>query len=312
MKFSAAALYYFLDSSTYVSLLDEAGRLQRDRRYPRTSILPFRFSTFWHLYLSCNDQALINATGFDHRTFNLLLQKFKPYYDFYTIDEDTGMIRPKKLREDGKPYGRQRDMCAVGGLGLVLMWYRTKGSCARGLALLFGQTSTPLYRWIQFGRMILLKAIIQDPDAKVSMPSLEDVTVFKNAISDKYPVLDNVWGAVDGLKLHVQASERFYVQNQLYNGWTHGHFLNSLFVFAPNGKICMCVLNAPGTFHDSTMADYSIYKALKKVYVRTGGKVVVNSAFKLGDKDFLVKSSQDITNCDAQQVIFDQAATSVR
>ena len=89
------------------------------------------------------------------------------------------------------------EICAVGGLGLVLMWYRTKGSCARGLALLFGQTSTPLYRWIQFGRMILLKAIIQDPDVKVSMPSLEDVTVFKNAISDKYPVLDNVWGAVE-------------------------------------------------------------------------------------------------------------------
>ena len=36
--------------------------------------------------------------------------------------------------------------------------------------------------------MILLKAIIQDPDAKLSMPSLEDVTILKNAISSKIPL----------------------------------------------------------------------------------------------------------------------------
>ena len=72
-------------------------------------------------------------------------------------------------------------MCAVGGLGLVLFWYRTKGSYARGLSLLLGHTSTLLYRWIKFGRIILLKVIIQDPDAKLSMPSFEDVTVLKNA-----------------------------------------------------------------------------------------------------------------------------------
>ena len=83
MKFSAAALYVYLESSTYASLLDEAGRLQRDHRYPRISLLPFRYSSFQHLYLSRNEQALLNATGFDHHTFDLLLQKFKPYYDFY-------------------------------------------------------------------------------------------------------------------------------------------------------------------------------------------------------------------------------------
>ena len=76
----------------------------------RINALNFRFSTFRHLYLSCNDQALINATGFDDRTFNLLLQKFKPYYDFHTIDEDRGMFR---LKNYGKMehYIEDNDMC---------------------------------------------------------------------------------------------------------------------------------------------------------------------------------------------------------
>ena len=73
-----------------------------------------------------------------------------------------------------------------GGLGLVLIWYRTKFTYAPGLGLLFGKTSASLYRCIQLGRMILLKAIIQDPNVMLSMPSLEDVTVFKNAISSKF------------------------------------------------------------------------------------------------------------------------------
>ena len=38
----------------------------------------------------------------------------------------------------------------------------------------------------------------------------------------------------------------------------HGYYVNSLFVFGPDGKIYLYVLNAPGTFHDSIMADYHV------------------------------------------------------
>ena len=64
-------------------------------------------------------------------------------------------------------------MSAVGCLGLVLMWYRTTGACTKSLSMHFGQTSTPMYRWIKFGRRILLKSLINDANAKVELPSQE-------------------------------------------------------------------------------------------------------------------------------------------
>ena len=50
-------------------------------------------------------------------------------------------------------------MDAVGNLGLVLYWYRTRGSVVQGVCMAFGLTSTPMYKWIQFGRRVLLFAL---------------------------------------------------------------------------------------------------------------------------------------------------------
>ena len=72
-----------------------------------------------------------------------------------------------------------RDMKARGALGLVLMWYRTKGSCARSLALMFGQTSTPMYRWLKFSRKVLLHVLSRNEDAIVRLPTNEEVSFFK-------------------------------------------------------------------------------------------------------------------------------------
>ena len=153
-------------------------------------------------------------------------------------------------------------MSVVGCLGLVLMWYRTTGACTRSSAMIFCQTSTPTYRWLKFGRRILLKSLINDDTAKVKLSSREKIEMYCESIRAKYPVVlaGLVWGAMDGLKLNIQESGKVYEQNQYYNGWTHGHYVNSLFVFGPDGKICICVLNAPGTFHDNTMAYYHVYE----------------------------------------------------
>ena len=204
-------------------------------------------------------------------------------------------------------------MSPVGCLGLVLMWYRTTGACTRNLALHFGQTSSPMYLWLKFGRRILLKSLINDDDAKLDVPNEEKLTTFTEAIGNKYPELPNVWGAMDGLKLNVQESGKVYQQNQYYNGWTHGHYVNSLFVFGPDGKIYICVLNAPGTFHDSTIADYHVYDSLEEIYLRTGCKVVVDSAFGGKNRAYLEKSSQsDPVDANCEVILKNRAATSIR
>ena len=40
------------------------------------------------------------------------------------------------------------------------------------------------------------------------------------------------------------------------------------------------------------MADYGVYNGMEKVFNATGGKVVVDSVFKIGTKLYLIKLSQ--------------------
>ena len=299
---------------TYKDLISEEERRRRDRRIPRTALKPYLYSSFRHLLLSGNDQALLNATGHDHTSFSLLLKIFRPYYERYTWDQNLngGGIRKKILDRYGNPKGRKRDMTASGCLGLVLMWFRTRGSCARALALLFGQTSTPMYLWLKFGRRILLHVLSREKCALISLPEADEVNFFSKVISAKYPVLTNVWAAADGLKLAIQAPTDFRKQNKYYNGWHHSHNINSVFVFSPDGKIRICLVNAPGTFHDSTMADYGVYEKMEMIYDKFGAKVVVNSAFKIsGSKEYIIKSSQEDPT-DPEKLLINRAATSMR
>ena len=158
---------------------------------------------------------------------------------------------------------------------------------------------------------MLLHILSRDPDSIVCLPTAEEVHFYKDSISSRYPHVPDLWAAVDGLKLLLQEPGEDGKQNKYYNGWTHGHYIHSVFVFSPDGKILMIFLNTPGTFHSSTMAVYGIYEGMKKVYNDTGCKVVVDSTFIIGSRDFLIKlSHQDPT--DGRKILVNRDATSVR
>ena len=82
-------------------------------------------------------------------------------------------------------------------------------------------------------RKVLLQVLSSDVDSKVILPSLEKVQFFREVVALKYPLMGEVWGAVDGLKLLIQKAVSDRKQNQLYNGWTHGHYINCVFVYTP-------------------------------------------------------------------------------
>ena len=95
MKLSNFVLFQAIideKNDTFKNSLDIEGRRRCDRRVPREALKKFRFSSFRHLFMSRNDQALLNATGHNHRSFNMLLRKFKRTYDYYMIDRDTGLF----------------------------------------------------------------------------------------------------------------------------------------------------------------------------------------------------------------------------
>ena len=74
----------------------------------------------------------------------------------------TGQIRRLKRKSS-----KRRELPAEGALGLVLVWYRTRGSVARGLQHFFGMTGTQIYKWLRFSRRVLLYVYCKSKYLKV-------------------------------------------------------------------------------------------------------------------------------------------------
>ena len=84
--------YWGMSSGRYVHLLEHEDKVRRDRRVPRCAIRVYRYSTFVYLYSSGNNQALLNATGHDIRSFSLILEKFKNTFDNHSVCQQTNVI----------------------------------------------------------------------------------------------------------------------------------------------------------------------------------------------------------------------------
>ena len=70
------------------------------------------------------------------------------------------------------------------------------------------------------------------------------------------------------------------------------------------------MVNGPGNFHDSTLSDYGMYDKMELVYNSFGAKIVVDSAFKIGNAPYLIKSSQ-LDPVDPELIVLNREATSV-
>jgi hypothetical protein len=100
---------------------------------------------------------------------------------------------------------------------------------------------------------------------------------------------------MDGLKLYLQQSGNAVIQEWYYNGWTHDHYVTSVFCFCPDGTIPIAFFNVPGSVHDSQVAEFgNIYNKLEDVYLLTRGKCCVDSAFGNVNQNYLYKSCQDL------------------
>ena len=250
---------------------------QRRRRYnriPRESLVDPTDSAWRKLYQSQNDQALITATGLDYATFQYLLLKFKPSFDNLTPHLKDGCIK-----QINKNQINRRIIEASDCLGLVLMWTRTRSSMF-SLQMKFGLSGTATGLYIRFARRILLHIFENDDNARIRIPIDHMIEENKNAIKARHPVLDGVWCAMDGLKLLLESSGISKEQNMFYNGWTHDTYVTSVICFCADGTIPITCFNVPGCQHDSTIAEWgNVYKKLEKIYNRTNGTCVVDSAF---------------------------------
>ncbi len=273
----------------FLKSLSEEERRLRSRKIPRASLLTLDMSPWRTLLASNVDQSLITMTGFDGASFASLLQKFAPLFDEYTPFNTSHIL----LKQDPSKEGRPRKVRPEDCLGLVLVWTRTRGSLTT-LQLIFGMTCSNLCMYLRFGRRVIVEALKSDPLAKIAIPSNEEITSYKEAVGAIYPLLYDVWTTMDGLKLYLQQSGNTEIQACFYNGWTHGHYVTSVFVFCPDGTIPIAFFNVPGSVHDSQVVHWGkVYDKLGVVYDETGGKCMVDSEFGKVNKPYLFKSSQN-------------------
>ena len=88
------------------------------------------------------------------------------------------------------------------------------------------------------------------------MPDAAEIALFKEAITAKHSLLVDCYCMVDGLKLYLQQAGDSVIQSRFYNGWKHDHYVTNIFAFALNGSVIACTLDAPGTWHDSTLSHW--------------------------------------------------------
>jgi DDE superfamily endonuclease len=307
------AWYLHRKRLSFKAKLNLEGRRRRDRRIPRSALLHPSQSAWMNLHESGSDQALITVTGFDHEAFANLVALFEPWFESHSpwVGHKDGS-RYRSLDPD-KSTGRKRLIDAKTCLGLVLAWYRFRGG---GFILQgwFGLTGNHASVWIRFGRRGLFLVLKDHEHARVEIPDDDTIEALKHAVTARHDLLTDVYCVADGLKLHFEQHSDLDEQSMYYNGWHHCHYVTNLIVFSIDGRIISGVLNAPGSLHDSTLAEWGgVYERLEEVFNRTGGVCCVDSAFASANAPYLIRSSENATACaNALDLVRQEQATSLR
>jgi hypothetical protein len=100
---------------------------------------------------------------------------------------------------------------------------------------------------------------------------------------------------MDELKLFLQTAGNTYIQERFYNGWTHDHYVTSIFCFCSDGMIPISFFNVPGSVHNSQVAEFgNTYNKLEEVHHLYGAKWCVDLAFGHVMRAYLYKLCQDL------------------
>ncbi|GLE03372.1 hypothetical protein PINS_up012262 [Pythium insidiosum] len=230
--------------------LEGEARFRESVRKPnflhRSDLLPDpRVGTPWQAtYDGRNDQAFILTTGLDVSTFEYLLEGFEETWNSMPVPRDD-------VSTHGQP---RRSLSAAGALGLILQ-YLNSTMPEYSLHQIFAITPTVCSRYLELVMDILQRHLRSLPEYIIAWPSNEETFKdYASMIELRHPSLENAFCFVDGLNIPVATSLHENVQNAYYNGWTCSHYCSCVFAFAPNGRIIFASLNAPGSWHDATIA----------------------------------------------------------
>jgi hypothetical protein len=110
---------------------------------------------------------------------------------------------------------------------------------------------TNLDEYLLFAKRIIVKELRNHLMARVKIPSSERISEYKEMVCNRHRNIHDIWCTMDGLKIMLEQSGDVLIQEQYYNGWTHGHYVSSVICFCPDGTIPIDFVNIPGSVHDS-------------------------------------------------------------
>lgn len=151
-----------------------------------------------------------------------MINKFELFYNTYTLYSRNTIIKLLKLH--GFLRGRQRSMNSTQALGELLSWCRTRRSTF-ALSMMFGVTYTVCTLLLCFSWRILTYIFLANRYARIHMPTARKCLEYHNAISEKYPSLNEVYATAYGLTLYLERSCDTVIHNIVYNGWNSDHYI---------------------------------------------------------------------------------------
>ena len=258
-------------------LFDERLNDRRDKVCRRVLQEP-RKSSLYHMLVQKVDSAYLRFLGVDVGLFDCILGPFSTIYNSHVYDPKSFSIRLNRSTRGPRHRGGSRNVTPAMCLALTLLWYRSS-SQQHLLSLVSGIVPSCTSWYLSFGHLVLQKVWPNIPESQVSFPQDHEILTFSKIVTTQYPSLPGAFAMVDGLKLLIHTSGDKVTDNAYYNGWTCDHYVSSLFMFVPDGTICFCVLNCPGSWHDSFVAHIGNFYATLKSKLPKGFFVVADSAF---------------------------------
>lgn len=167
----------------------------------RADLLSFEESAHVRLLESRNDSSYLTAFGLNVAAFNRLHQHF---LDFLPPENEHGrprLLPPKSI------------------LGLVLQ-HLTSPSYHKELSQIYGIPGATTSRMITLGLKALAALFTERlGDWSIRFPSDDMKRAFAATVQRRQPLLEGVFGFVDGLNLRVEEPGDPDLQNAYYNGW---------------------------------------------------------------------------------------------
>ncbi|ETP42142.1 hypothetical protein F442_10926 [Phytophthora nicotianae P10297] len=227
----------------------------RERNYLTSDALISPLQSPWHvMYAGRADGSFVATVSIPPRAFDELLKVFSRYY-----------VVASGLGRRGRPPALVVKHAA---LACVLHYYTAAVEAKTLCAALDAALSELL-------------------DAQVRFPSKQQQRQWSRQVQAKEPLLEGMWGFVDGKNYRVQSPTDAYLQNAHYNGWLHSVLVTGTLCYGVDGTLCYGVdgtlvwgrHNLPGSWNDGETSRQLQLRLADPLWTVEGCGVVADSAF---------------------------------